>query len=87
MAALGYGGGKALLQILVRAQPEADTSGRHQSGHDPQPREDMGEGEREGERREPGAAARRAKIQKDQVTKMSDYLWKSLWRRAAEPLG
>ena len=43
MPSLRDGGGESLLQVKRRAQPEAGTSGRVQSVHDPQPCEERGE--------------------------------------------
>lgn len=39
MAAPRYGGIESLLQIKEKAKPEAGTSGRIHSGHDPEPGE------------------------------------------------
>lgn len=40
-----YGMGESLLQIKERAQPEAETSERVQSSHDPEPCEEREKGQ------------------------------------------
>lgn len=50
MTAPRNGGGEGLLETYRRAQPEADTSGKLHSGHDPELCEQSGRGRERGTR-------------------------------------
>lgn len=68
-----YGGKESLLKTHGRAKPEAGTSGRIKSVHDPEQENHVGEGEGGGRvKRGPGAAARRPRCKQQDFCGVGD---------------